>query len=82
ALVNVFTGASTPYAASVTTDKETRILQPEMAGLFVNAASAMLDLFETGQAAIDRRESLMIQSLLDVAGQPEIEGKWIMMGEV
>lgn len=82
ALVNVFTGASMPYAASVTTDKETRILQPEMAGLFVNAASAMLDLFETGQAAIDRRESLMIQSLLDVAGQPEIEGKWIMMGEV
>lgn len=69
AVVNVYTGASTPYAASVTTAAATRHFQVDSSRIFLNTADAVLDLFETGKPAIDRKESLIIRRILDVAGQ-------------
>lgn len=69
AVVNVYTGASTPYAASVTTAGATRYFQVDSSGIFLNTANAVLDLFETGKPAIDRKESLIIRRILDAAGQ-------------
>ena len=69
AVVNVYTSAKTPYAASVTTDKETRYLAVDGAAMFPNSTVAILDLFESGQPNIDREESLMIRRILDAAGE-------------
>ncbi len=69
AVVNVYTGSSTAFAASVTTAAATRHFQVDSSRIFLNTAEAVLDLFETGKPAIDRRESLIIRRILDVAGQ-------------
>lgn len=71
AVVNVYANASTPFAAAVTTDKATEYLAVDGGAMFRNLAAAMLDLFETGSAAIDRAESLAIREILDAAAEPE-----------
>ncbi len=67
AVVNVYNKSRTPFAASVTTAKETRYLEVDTKNLFVDAAAAMLDFFTAGKAGIDRRESLAIMRILDAA---------------
>ena len=37
--------------------------------MFRDTAAAVLDMFESGKANIDRKESLTIRRILDVAGQ-------------
>ena len=69
AVVNVYTGSSTPFAASVTTAKTTRHFQVDSSRIFLNTADAVLDLFEAGKPGIDRKESLIIRRILDAAGQ-------------
>ena len=70
AVVNIYNKHQTPFAASVTTDKETKYLEVDSGQLFVNAAVGMLDFFAAGKALIDRRESLAIMHVLDVAKDP------------
>ncbi len=69
AVVNVFVKSSTPYAGSVTTAQATRYLAVEARTMFRDTAAAVLDMFESGKANIDRKESLTIRRILDVAGQ-------------
>jgi len=69
-VANVYTRGDTPFAASVTTDKETKILHVETARIFLDTAAAVLDLFESGKPNIDRRETLMIRRILDMANDP------------
>ena len=69
AVVNVFTKSSTPYSGSVTTLEATKYLPVEARTMFRDTAAAVLDMFESGRANIDRKESLMIRRILDVAGQ-------------
>ena len=69
ATVNVYTQSRTPYAASVTTAGETTYLAVDGSRIFLDTAGAVLDLFETGKPAIDRKESLVIRRILDVAKQ-------------
>ncbi|MCE2438887.1 MAG: hypothetical protein J4F39_05615 [Candidatus Latescibacteria bacterium] len=69
AVVNVYTGSNTPFAASVTTAKATRHFQVDSSRIFLNTADAVLDLFEAGKPGIDRKESLIIRRILDAAGQ-------------
>lgn len=69
AVVNVYAGSSTPFAASVTTAKATRYFQVDSGRIFLNTADAVLDLFESGEPGIDMKESLIIRRILDVAGQ-------------
>ena len=69
AVVNVYAGSSTPFAASVTTAKATRYFQVDSGRIFLNTADAVLDLFESGEPGIDRKESLIIRRILDMAGQ-------------
>lgn len=79
AVVNVFTNAGTPYAASVTTDKETKIIVEDCARLFLDTAAAILDLFAAGKATIDRAESLMIRRILDVALKAKATGGFMKL---
>ena len=77
AVVNVYTGSSTPFAASVTTAKATRYFQVDSGRIFLNTADAVLDLFESGEPGIDRKESLIIRRILDVAGQKRAMSRFV-----
>jgi hypothetical protein len=70
AVINVYINRQTPYAASITTDKETKYIEVDTGRLFVDAAAAMLDFFTAGKPLVDRRESLAIMRILDAANDP------------
>jgi len=67
AVINVYTGGNTPFAAAVTTDESTEYLAVDSGAIFRDTATAFLDLFESGEPGIDRRESLVIRRVLDLA---------------
>jgi hypothetical protein len=69
-VVNVYTHGDTPFAASVTTAKETTILTVDASKIFVNNAAAVLDLFESRKPNVDPEETMMIRRILDVAEDP------------
>jgi len=71
AVVNVYMKAATPFAASVTTAKGTKLITVDSSAIFLNMASAMLDFFETAKPNIPRTESLMIRRILDAAENPK-----------
>jgi len=70
AVVNVYVKHRTPYAASVTTSKETRYVEVDTKPLFVDAAAGMLDFFAAGKALVDRRETLAVMRILDASRDP------------
>jgi predicted dehydrogenase len=71
AVINVYVNSDTAFAASLTTDKATRHILPDLGTLFVDLAAAILDFFDKGKAVIDRKESLIIRRILDKAGDPK-----------
>jgi predicted dehydrogenase len=66
-VVNVYTRSNTPFAASVTTAKQTRYIEVDVSKIFVNTMAAQLDFFELGAPQVDRRETLAIMGILDAA---------------
>lgn len=77
AVVNVCTNAATPFAASLSSDEQTRYVAVDTRRLFVDAASAILAFLQTGREQIDRRETLTIMRILDAARLPQAEGRFI-----
>ena len=73
AVVNVYTNANTPFAASLTTADRTLLIPVDTSRIFLNMAAAMLELFASGQPNIDRRESLAIRRVLDLAETAEAQ---------
>jgi len=69
-VVNVFPRTNTPFAASFTTEKATRHVEVDASKIFVNNQAAILDFFAAGKPNIDRRESLTLMRLLDIARDP------------
>ena len=67
AVMNVYTNTDTPFAASVTTVKATKLIEVDTSRLFIDMAAAILDFFERGKPDIDREESLTIRRILDRA---------------
>ncbi|MHC4886697.1 MAG: Gfo/Idh/MocA family protein [Planctomycetota bacterium] len=78
-VVNVYTNANTPFAAAVTTEKETRLIEVDGSKIFLNMAVAILDLFESGTASIARKESLTIRKILDAADTPEARNGFVKL---
>jgi predicted dehydrogenase len=70
AVVNVYVKADTGFAASITTRKKTVHIPVDTSRIFIDAASAILDLFETGRPSIDRHETLAVMKILDAARNP------------
>lgn len=70
AVVHVCTPSKTPYAASVTTIKETRYFEVDTKPLFADAAAAMLGFFEARRAQVDRRETMALLRILDASRDP------------
>ncbi len=79
AVVNVCVQSKTPFAAGVTTTEETRLIAVDSSRLFIDAAAGMLDFFEAGKALIDRRETLMIRRILDVAEQANARERFVKL---
>lgn len=70
AVVNVYCGTKTSFAAAITTAAETRYVPIESSRMFIDAAARILDFLEAGRPMIDRRETLMIRRILDAAEDP------------
>ncbi len=77
AVVNVYTQASTPFAAAVSTRRGTRYVAVDTRTLFLRACAAMLDFFEAGSAQVDRRETMAIMRVLDAARDPASEHRFL-----
>jgi len=77
AVVNVHVKRKTPYAASVTTPKETRYWEVDTKPLWVDAATGLLDFFSAGKPQVDRRESLAVMRILEAARKPEALERFI-----
>lgn len=82
ATVNLHCRTEAPYAAVVTTSKATDLISVDLSNLFLDAASAMLDLFETGRPTVPRKESLVIRRILDAAGDPRALKGFVRLGRV
>ena len=78
-VANVYTRGSTPFAASVTTAKETKVIDVDSSKIFVNNAAAVLELFESGKPNIDRAETLVIRRILDAAGDAQAQQGFVAL---
>ncbi len=56
-----------PFSAIVSTQQGRDQIEVDGATLFLDAAASILDFFDAGHALVDRRESLMVRRILDVA---------------
>ena len=79
AVINVYTNANTPFAAALTTAKATEYIAVDSSAIFLNTASAMLDLFESGQPSIDRSETLTIRRALDAAATEAAHSEFVQL---
>lgn len=70
AVVNVYCNTVTHYAAAVTTEDKTEHLMVDTPRMFVDLASAVLDMFESGKANVPRDETLLVRRILDTAADP------------
>jgi hypothetical protein len=77
--INVYTQSQTPFAASLTTDSQTCFIPVETERIFINQASAVLDLFESGKPGIDRNETLTIRRILDAAADPSARERFLSL---
>jgi len=78
-VVNVYTNASTPFAASVTTKQQTQYIAVDGKTLFVDMAAALLDFFAAGRPSIPRAESLAVRRILDAAGTKQALKGWVKL---
>ena len=77
ATVNVYATEGTPFAAAVTDEKGTKVIEVETSRLFIDTAAAALDFLEAGKPNIDRAESLAVRRILDVAGKAEARERFM-----
>ena len=79
AVVNVYTNATTPFAASLSSDEQTQYVAVDTSRLFIDAASNILTFLEAGEEYVDRRETLTIMRILDAARRSETEGQFVTL---
>jgi len=71
AIVNVCCRTNTPFAAAVTTDKETRFITVDGGKLFIDAAWAVVHFFKARKPLVPRAESMTIMRLIDASHKPK-----------
>ena len=78
AVVHVHTdGSTTPYAAALTSTRQTRYVAVDTSRIFRRTAQAFVHLFDTGTPNVARAESLAVRRILDVAALPEAAGAFV-----
>ena len=65
-----------PFSAVVSTQQAHERIEIDGATLFLDAASSILDFFDAGRPLVDRRESLMVRRILDVALSDRVRGRF------
>ncbi|MEK7477091.1 MAG: Gfo/Idh/MocA family oxidoreductase [Candidatus Coatesbacteria bacterium] len=70
AVVNVYIGTNTDFAASVTTKQATRYIPVDGGVLFRDATAGILNFLEKRRPTFDRKESLVIRRLIDLTLSP------------
>jgi predicted dehydrogenase len=78
-VANVYTQGDTPFAAAVTTTKETTVITVDTSKIFINNAAAVLDLFESRKPNVDREETIIIRRILDVAEDPAARKEFVAL---
>jgi predicted dehydrogenase len=77
AVVNLYANARTPYAAAVTTGKDTKYVPVDTKVLFVNATRGLIDFYNAAEPQIDRRETMTIMRIIDAARKPAALEKFV-----
>ncbi|MEN1681107.1 MAG: Gfo/Idh/MocA family oxidoreductase [Planctomycetota bacterium] len=80
ATINFNAGEYVPFRAALTTAKGTEVVGIDDQALFTDAASAILDFFEAGQALVPREETLAVMRLLEAAERPGCRTSWVSVG--
>jgi predicted dehydrogenase len=70
AVVNIYIGTDTDFAASVTTKKATRYVTVDGGVLFRDACAGILDFFDRKRPSFDRKQTLVIRRLIDLTLAP------------
>jgi predicted dehydrogenase len=78
-VINVFPKTNTSFAASFTTAQATRHVEVDAAKMFTNNQAAILDFFASGKPNVDRRESLTVMHLLDLARDPRSLNRFLAL---
>jgi len=68
-----------PFSAIVSTQQGHDSIEVDGATLFLDAAASILDFFDAGRALIDRRESLLVRRILDVAMNEESRNAFVSL---
>lgn len=66
-----------PFAAVLTSDKSCKVMVVDDGRLFVDAASAILDFYDAGEALVPRDETLAVMRVLDAARNPAAREGWV-----
>ncbi len=77
AIIDFNSHADIPFRALLSTKDESELVEVDAASLFVDAASAILDFFDANAAQIDRKETLIIRRILDLAMTPDAASKFV-----
>ena len=80
AIVNFHESAELPYSAKLFDSQGCQEVVVETDRLFVDAAASILDFFDAGKPLIDRRETLVIRELMDLAADPRVLNQFVEVG--
>lgn len=70
AIIDFTVGVDVPYSVAVTTPQSTQFECVDMSTLFLNGLSGMLDFFDAAEPQIERVETMLVRTILDVAASP------------
>ena len=82
AIIDFNQRADVPFAATLVDDQGYQHVEVDAERLFTDAASSILDFFDRRAPAINRRETLAVRRILDVAMQEDGYGKWIHLTDL
>jgi hypothetical protein len=77
ALIDFNPEVEIPFSAIVSTQQGSERIEVDGGTLFLDAAASILDFFDAGRPLIDRRESLMVRRILDLAMSDEARGAFV-----
>lgn len=78
-VVNVYPKSNTPFAANLTTSAGSQYLEVDVGAIFENNLGAILDFLLSSKPNVDRRETLAILKILDVARRPEVRSGFVQL---
>ena len=66
-----------PFTAVLTSDKKSQAIVVDDTRLFVDAAAAILDFFDAGEALVPRAETMAVLRVLEAARNPAAREGWV-----